>query len=233
MNPRDSQANIKCCSISEGASALVSNQIDVCTGSFQVVSTIDSKQILSKPMLALFWSERCPGDLIIKACDAATALRDASVPVISGFHSPVERECLRILLRGTQPVVISPARSLERMRAPADWRDPIREGRLLLVSPFAAKHNRITAALAAQRNEFVAALAHAVLVVYADPAGLIESLARKIFAWRKPLFALESNDASSLRPWGAELVDTNSVMESWRKQVTETVRPKQENECST
>lgn len=123
-------------------------------------------------LLALFCSERCPGDLIIKACVIATALRDASVSVISGFHSAVERECLRILLRGGQPVVVCPARSLERMRLPAEWRDPIRQGRLLLVSPFAVKQNRMTAALAAQRNEFVVALAHAVLIVYADPGGL-------------------------------------------------------------
>src|SRR5712692_8954758 len=90
--------------------------------------TLGRSEALSQPLLGLFCSQRCPGDLIIKACDVATALRDAAVPVISGFHSPVERECLRILLRGTQPVVISLARSLERMRLPADWHDPIRQG---------------------------------------------------------------------------------------------------------
>src|SRR5579883_2639216 len=74
--------------------------------------TLGNRKTLTQPLLALFCSERCPGDLIIKASDAATALRDAGVPVVSGFHSPVERECLRILLRGTQPVVICPARSI-------------------------------------------------------------------------------------------------------------------------
>lgn len=166
--------------------------------------TLGDRKALTQPLLALFCSERCPGDLIIKACDSATELRDAGVPVISGFHSPIERECLRILLRGAQPVVICPARSIEHMRVPADWRDPISEGRLLLISPFAAKQNRITAALAAQRNEFVAALARAVLVVYADPAGQIESLARKVLAWRKPLFALESHHNARLLALGAK-----------------------------
>jgi len=137
------------------------------------------------------------------------------VPVISGFHSLVERECLRILLRGAQPVVISPARSLERMRVPADWRDPIREGRLLLVSPFAAKHNRITAALAAQRNEFVAALAHAVLIVYADPSGFVESLASTVLAWRKPLFTLDSPHNANLLSVGAEPVRASDVTAHW------------------
>lgn len=170
-----------------------------------------------QPLLALFCSERCPGDLIIKACDVAMALRDAAVPVISGFHSPVERECLRILLRGNQRVVISPARSIERMRLPADWREPIRQGRLLLISPFAAKQNRIIAALAAQRNEFVAALAHAVLVVYADPGGLIDALARKALTWRKPLFTISSPHNANLGRTGAEAVDVHEITSCWSR----------------
>jgi len=31
---------------------------------------------------------------------AARRMRDEGVTVISGFHSPIEKECLRILLRG-------------------------------------------------------------------------------------------------------------------------------------
>ena len=30
--------------------------------------------------------------------------RNKDVPVISGFHTPMESECLRILLRGAQPI---------------------------------------------------------------------------------------------------------------------------------
>jgi predicted Rossmann fold nucleotide-binding protein DprA/Smf involved in DNA uptake len=184
--------------------------------------TLGQRKPLALPLLALFCSERCPGDLIINGCDAATALRDAGVTVISGFHSPVERECLRILLRGAQPVVICPARSIERMRVPADWRDPIREGRLLLVSPFAAKHDRITAALAAQRNEFVAALARAVLVVYADPAGQIETLAKKVMGWGRPLLTLESPQNADLVRVGAQPIQATDITAdaSWSREVS-------------
>jgi predicted Rossmann fold nucleotide-binding protein DprA/Smf involved in DNA uptake len=174
--------------------------------------TLGHREALAQPLLALFCSERCPGDLIIKACDAATALRDARVPIISGFHSPIERDCLRILLRGTQPVVICPARSIDRMRVAMGWRDAIREGRLLFVSPFSAKQNRITAALAAQRNEFVAALARAVLVVYANPAGQIESLARKVLCWREPLLTLDSPHNARLCDMGAKSVAPSSLL---------------------
>ena len=30
------------------------------------------------------------------------------VPMIGGFHTPMEQECLEVLLRGQQPVVICP-----------------------------------------------------------------------------------------------------------------------------
>src|SRR5438876_1122861 len=109
--------------------------------------------------LALLCSVRCPGALILRTYDLARALRDAGVTVASGFHSPMEQECLRLLLRGRQPVVVCPARSVERMRLPAEWKPAIEAGRLLVLSPFAPHQRRMTADLAAKRNAFVAALA--------------------------------------------------------------------------
>jgi len=63
------------------------------------------------------------------------AVRDAGITVISGFHAPMDRECLRILLRGKQPIIVCPARSLEKLRFPANWREPIEAGRMLILSP--------------------------------------------------------------------------------------------------
>ncbi len=80
---------------------------------------IGDAQILNVGLLALFCSVRCPGDLILKTYDLARTLRDAGVPVIGGFHSPMEKECLRLLLRGQQPVVVCPARNIENMRVPS------------------------------------------------------------------------------------------------------------------
>ena len=48
---------------------------------------------------ALFCSARTPGEAILRAHDAARRMRDEGVTVISGFHSPIGKECLRILLR--------------------------------------------------------------------------------------------------------------------------------------
>jgi predicted Rossmann fold nucleotide-binding protein DprA/Smf involved in DNA uptake len=75
--------------------------------------------ILQRKKLALFCSVKCPGTLILQTYDLARVLRNAGVTVISGFHSPMEKECLALLLRGTQPVIVCPARSIERMRVPS------------------------------------------------------------------------------------------------------------------
>ena len=84
------------------------------------LSVLGDLAFLRRDKLGLFCSVKCPGDLILRAYDYAKRLRDDGVAVIGGFHSPVEQECLRILLRGTQPVIICPARSLGEMRLPGD-----------------------------------------------------------------------------------------------------------------
>ena len=91
----------------------------------------------------------------------------------------VEKECLRILLRGSQPIIICPARSLENFRLSPDWKEPLAQNRLLLLSCFPARHRRVTTALAARRNELVAALADEVWFAHITPGGQMERLARR------------------------------------------------------
>lgn len=155
------------------------------------------------PLVALFCSVQCPSTIILQTYELAHALRDAGVTVISGFHSPMEKECLNVLLSGTQPVIICPARSIERLRLPADWKVALTQNRLLLLSPFAENQRRATTGRAQIRNEFVAALADAVLVAHAAPGGKTDRFCRDVLAWGKPLLALENTDNADLLTLGA------------------------------
>jgi predicted Rossmann fold nucleotide-binding protein DprA/Smf involved in DNA uptake len=155
------------------------------------------------PTLALFCSVQCSSAIILQTYELARALRDAGVTVISGFHSPMEKECLNILLGGTQPVIICPARSIERLRLPADWKAALAQGRLLLLSPFAEKQRRATTGRAQTRNEVVAALADVLLVAHAIPDGKTDHFCRTVRTWGKPLLALKSNDNAHLFALGA------------------------------
>jgi len=146
------------------------------------LSTLGNLELLASPKTALFCSTRCPGNVILTAYDQAAKWRDSGRCIIGGFHSPVEKECLQILLRGSQPIIICPARKLLQ-RVPPDWKKPLAAGRLLILSCFNDGASRTTAELAARRNEFVAALADEVWFVHITPGGEIQRLAHKIAVW--------------------------------------------------
>jgi hypothetical protein len=134
---------------------------------YPYVWNIGNLDILNRNLLGLFCSIRCPGNIILKTYDLARSSRDAGITVISGFHSPIEKDVFDLLLGGSQPLVVCPARSIENMRIPNVWKEAIDNDRLLVLSPFKKKHKRVTASLSEQRNQMVALLASDALEVEA------------------------------------------------------------------
>ena len=106
---------------------------------------LGNERISKKQKLALFCSNKCPGNLILKTYDLMEVLRDSGITVISGFHTLMEKEALRILMRGEQPLILCLARSIDNWRMPAEYKKPLEYGRLLIISPFKQKQKRITA----------------------------------------------------------------------------------------
>lgn len=157
-----------------------------------------------KPTLALFCSSKCPGRLIDKTYDLTQKLRDQGYTVLSGFHSPMEKECLNVLIRSPHPVVVCPARSILNMRIPGEWQPALTDTRMLILSPFDGGTTRPTAATAQVRNTFVAALADRVLIAHATPGGKLAKLARTALAWGKPVHTLEDEANAHLTALGAE-----------------------------
>ena len=149
--------------------------------------TIGRLDLLNISKTAFFCSKSCPGDAILTAMDQAQRWRDKGRCIITGFHSPIEKECLQILLSGHQPLIICPARSLERMRIPKEWQEGVGAGRILLLSPFGSSQRRLTTALSEQRNKRVAALADEVYLAHITPGGKIARLAEQISGWGIPI----------------------------------------------
>jgi predicted Rossmann fold nucleotide-binding protein DprA/Smf involved in DNA uptake len=157
------------------------------------ISSIGNLDLLQKKPLALFSSVKCPGNLILKTYDLAQRLRDEGICVIGGFHSPMEKECLVILLRGSQPVIFCPNRGISGMRIPVTWKKSISEGRLLIVSPFDERLRRGTVQTALYRNKFVAALADRIFITYAWPGSKTETFCRQVMEWGKKVYTFEEN----------------------------------------
>lgn len=171
---------------------------------------LGNADILQRRKLALFGSVRCPAALILQAHDLAQALKRQERAVVSGFHAPVEKEVLAVLLGGSTPLVIGVTRGLKGMRLPSAWRKPLEEGRLLLLSAFEGAR-RVDARLALQRNRLLAVLADEVLVIHAAQGGKSEVSCRELVGWQKPVYALAHSANEYLRHAGVKLKSLEEI----------------------
>jgi predicted Rossmann fold nucleotide-binding protein DprA/Smf involved in DNA uptake len=132
--------------------------------------------LLDASLNALLCSRACPGGKILEAIDLAQRWRAEERVVISGFHTPVEKECLRIFLRGPQRIVVCPARGIDPFQLPADWQPKFTCGELLIVSPIDSSIRRPTKETAEIRNRLVVDLAANITIIHASPGGVLEEL---------------------------------------------------------
>jgi hypothetical protein len=146
--------------------------------------------MLDQPKTGFFCSSQCLGSIVLKSFDAITRMRDEGQILIGGFHSVMEWECLGILLRGQQPIIWVPARSIVGMHLKPELVPAFNAGRLLILSPFPPKDKRITAALAEARNRFVGAVAGRVFVPHAAPNSRTLALCNELRASGKQVLSL-------------------------------------------
>ncbi|RKU08196.1 hypothetical protein C6501_16735 [Candidatus Poribacteria bacterium] len=160
---------------------------------------------LKDDLWALFCSSKCPAEIILKTHDLAQEFKEEGTSTIGGFHSPIEEECLRVLLRGSQPIILSPARSIENMQ----WlksdcqKRGLSEGRLLILSIFENQPQQ-SALLARQRNLFVAALASKIFIAHAAEDSKTLEFAQTILKWGKPVFTFNSSSNKALIQLGVK-----------------------------
>jgi predicted Rossmann fold nucleotide-binding protein DprA/Smf involved in DNA uptake len=167
------------------------------------LTAIGNLDLLKQPTIALLCSVQCPGDLILKTYDLAQSLRDAGISVISGFHSPIEHDCLTILLRGTQPVIHCYARSIHKIRLTPAQTQAIAQNRLLLLSPFSATYTRTAAKLAVKRNQVVGTIADATFLAYAAASSKTYSFAKYLMQSQRSLVTFQHAQTQNLIDVGA------------------------------
>lgn len=133
--------------------------------------------LIREPLRAVLCSNACPGTKVLEAIDLAQQCRSESRAVISGFHTPVEKECLRTFLRGPQRIVVCPARGLDPFQLPPEWQIKFDRRELLIISPFDSSIRRPTRETAEARTRLVLDLATDHMIIYATRRGLLERLA--------------------------------------------------------
>ena len=124
--------------------------------------------LLDEPLLGLNASRECPGHVLLETLDRVPEWVKAGRVIVSGFHSPLERQVLRSLLRRKGRAVKVLARGFGGQsadyRPTPEEREPLASGRMLVISAFAPSVTRITRATALTRNRLVLALATEIVV---------------------------------------------------------------------
>jgi len=134
-----------------------------------------NEDLLKLHKTAFLCSRRVPAGVVLKCYDWAIARRDEGTCVISGFHSRMEKDVLYYLLKGTQPIIVALARSLKKRLEP-ELREPLEQGRLLIITPFDKSVTWVTEENARIRNRMMIELADKIVVGYSTPGGQLDTL---------------------------------------------------------
>lgn len=122
---------------------------------------IGNPALLAEPLLGFIASRQCPGHVFIEMLERVPQWAKVGRVLVSGFHSPLEQQVLRSLLRRQGRAVKVLARHLppgRDYRPAALEREPLTQGRLLILSASPATENRTTRASALARNGLVITL---------------------------------------------------------------------------
>ncbi|QWV93684.1 DNA-processing protein DprA [Geomonas oryzisoli] len=136
--------------------------------------SIGNAALLKLRKVAFLCSRKFPHEAAEKAYDWAEAQRAAGTCVISGYHSPIEKEVLCRLLRGSQPIIIALAQGLHRLDP--EWERHMTAGRLLVISRYAQSVSHPCESKCYQRNKMMIDLADTIVIAHASPGGSLERL---------------------------------------------------------
>lgn len=122
--------------------------------------------LLSEPLLGLIASRECPGHVLHETLEHMPEWVKAGRVIVSGFHSPLEQQVLRSVLRRQGRVVKVLARGMSNYRPTAEEREPLAAGRMLILTACPPQVRRTTRETALARNRLVLALASEIVAPY-------------------------------------------------------------------
>ena len=132
-----------------------------------------NKELLDRYLVAFFASRTAPPEALDLAKRWAHEIAQTDKIVISGFHSPIERAVLDILLSDGCSVVVALGRSLYR-KIPTHLQGAYDENRVLFVS--FRNHQRPSFSNSQTRNWLTADLASEIIFAPFAPASQLSTL---------------------------------------------------------
>ena len=169
--------------------------------------TFGNKEILKYYKIAFFCSKLIPPNLITNIYDYFIKLRNESITIISGFHTQIERDVLKFLLKGKQPIIICPARSVQKISIKPELKDAFNNNRLLFISPFKNTDRRITKELSLKRNLFITQIADEIVIAHASKEGSLEKIIKELQNSKKIKKTFSSSHNQNLIDSGFEIIN--------------------------
>lgn len=120
---------------------------------------VGNQALLVEPLLGLLASRECPGHVLLETLDRVPEWARTGRVLISGFHSPLEQQVLRSLLRRKGRAVKVLARGIRDYRPTPEEREPLTTGRILVITACPPEVRRSTRESALARNRLVLTLA--------------------------------------------------------------------------
>ena len=134
---------------------------------------LGNKSLLDRRLVAFFASRTSPPEALHLAQQWAREISLSDNVIISGFHSPIEREVLNILLSRNASVIVALGRTLYHT-IPAHLHSPLNDTRLLFIS--FRNHRQPSLSNSQLRNWAVAELASEVVFAPFDDSSQLSTL---------------------------------------------------------
>lgn len=165
--------------------------------------SVGDSSILDGKLLGIISARKTEPDLALKNFELLQQLPSLGATFISGWHSPLEEEALRILLRQPSRIVFCLAKSLDKFIPPAAIADLVSNGRGLLLTHSGPKAKRISRDASLRHNQLVAGLSKGLLVLSAPLGSASLKLARLAINRGRPVFTLQHRINGALISSGA------------------------------
>lgn len=120
---------------------------------------LGNKELLHKRKVGFLASRKISTLSVLPTLDWAMQMsKQEEVAIISGFHSRMERDVLKILLQGKCGIIIVLARGMYR-KVPQQYKEAMESNRILFISYEKDTVTRVSEASAHKRNNYVMNLA--------------------------------------------------------------------------
>jgi predicted Rossmann fold nucleotide-binding protein DprA/Smf involved in DNA uptake len=153
---------------------------------------VGNPAILSGRLLGIISARQIDSDLALQSYQLLKQLAFSNdFSFVSGWHSPLEEDALRIVLAQEAPLVLCASKALDRFKPSRELESQLSKGKVLLLTHCGPKAKRISREASIRRNQLVVGLAAALLVLSAPEGSASLTLAQSALRLEKPVLTPE------------------------------------------